>query len=127
MQKFLFLMLLFGGMSCGDANAQSGVIQPDAFEKMLQTDKTAQLVDVRTAAEFASGHIENAVNYDIYEADFERNLAKLDKSRTVMVYCAAGGRSATAAGQLKKLGFSKVYDLAGGMGAWKKAGKKTVK
>lgn len=127
MQKFLFLMLLFGGMSCGDANAQSGVIQPDAFEKMLQTDKTAQLVDVRTAAEFASGHIENAVNYDIYEADFGRNLAKLDKSRTVMVYCAAGGRSATAAEQLKKLGFSKVYDLAGGMGAWKKAGKKTVK
>ncbi|GAB4492438.1 MAG: hypothetical protein OHK0019_14350 [Saprospiraceae bacterium] len=127
MQKFLFLIFLFGGMSCGDANAQSGVIQPDAFEKMLQTDKTVQLVDVRTAAEFASGHIENAVNYDIYKPDFEQNLAKLDKSRTVMVYCAAGGRSATAAQQLKKLGFTKVYDLQGGITAWKKAGKKTVR
>lgn len=127
MQKILFLVLLLGGLSCGSANAQSDVIQSDDFEKMLQTDKTAQLVDVRTASEFTSGHIENAVNYDIYEADFEQNLAKLDKARAVMVYCAAGGRSATAAEQLKKLGFSKVYDLAGGMGAWKKAGKKVVK
>jgi rhodanese-related sulfurtransferase len=67
------------------------------------------------------------VNYGFYASDFAQKIAKLDKNRPVMVYCAAGGRSASAASQFKKLGFAKVYDLDGGMGAWKKAGKKTVR
>lgn len=126
MQKLLLLLLLLHGISCQHSEAQSNAIQADAFEKMLQSDQTVQLVDVRTPKEFAAGHIEGAVNYDIYAADFAQNLAKLDKKRPVLVYCAAGGRSATAAEHLKKAGHDKTFDLAGGMGAWKKAGKKVV-
>lgn len=126
MQKLLLLLLFLGGISCKNVTAQSNVIEAGEFEKMLQSDKTAQLVDVRTAAEFNSGHIESAVNYDFYADDFDQKLAKLDKNKTVMVYCAAGGRSASSAEKLKKMGFKKVYDLDGGMGAWRKAGKKVV-
>ncbi|MBV6442024.1 MAG: rhodanese-like domain-containing protein [Haliscomenobacteraceae bacterium CHB4] len=126
MQK-LFLLLTLLGLSCGKMGAQSGLLHANAFEKMLQTDKTVQLVDVRTPAEFKSGHIQGAVNFDFYAADFAQKLAKLDKKRPVMVYCAVGGRSGSAAGQLKKLGFTKVFDLDGGIGAWRDAGKKETK
>lgn len=126
MQKLLFL-LLFAGLFGNTVTAQINLLDANTFEKMLKTDKTIQLIDVRTPGEFAEGHIEGTVNYDFYAADFAQKIGKLDKNRPVMVYCAAGGRSASAAGQFKKLGFAKVYDLDGGMGAWKKAGKKTVK
>jgi rhodanese-related sulfurtransferase len=126
MQKLLSL-LLFAGFLGNTAAAQTSLLDANAFEKMLKTDKTVQLVDVRTPGEFAEGHIEGSVNYDFYAADFAQKIGELDRKRPVMVYCAAGGRSATAAEQLKKLGFPKVYDLDGGMGAWKKTGKKTVK
>lgn len=126
MLKPFLLFLLFAGLSCKPAGAQSGLLNADAFDKMLQTDKTVQLVDVRTPDEFAGGHIEGAVNYDFYATDFAQKMAQLDKKRPVMVYCAAGGRSGSAAEKLKKLGFPKIYDLDGGMGAWREAGKKVV-
>lgn len=126
MQKLLFSLLLIAGFSVGNVSAQSSVINADAFEKMLKTDKTVQLVDVRTPGEYSSGHIEGAVNYDFYASDFAQKIGKLDKKKPVMVYCAVGGRSGAAAEQLKKSGFTKVYDLDGGMDAWKDAGKKVV-
>ena len=125
MQKFL-LLFLFMGIYAANAKAQSALLNADAFEKMLKNDKTVQLGDVRTPDEFKSGHIEGAVNYDFYASDFAKKMAKLDKKRPVMVYCAAGGRSGSAAGQLKKMGFTKIYDLDGGMGAWREAGKKVI-
>ena len=126
MQKLVFTLLLLAGITFNSVHAQSGLLSPNAFEKMLNSDKTVQLVDVRTPDEFRGGHINGAVNYDFYAADFAKKLATLDKKRPVMVYCAAGGRSGSAAGQLKDLGFNKVYDLDGGMGAWREAGKKVV-
>jgi rhodanese-related sulfurtransferase len=127
MKKLLLSLLLIAGFAVQNAGAQSGLLNADAFEKMLKTDKTVQLVDVRTPDEFAGGHIQGAINYDYYAADFAQKIAKLDKKRPVMVYCAVGGRSGSAAGQLKNLGFTKVYDLDGGMGAWQKANKKVSK
>jgi rhodanese-related sulfurtransferase len=99
-------------------------LTPDAFEKMLKSDTTAQLVDVRTPEEFQSGYIAGAVNLNIQDAGFANKIARLDKNRPVMVYCAVGGRSAKAATQFSKLGFPKVYDLKGGMTDWKAAGKR---
>ena len=93
---------------------------------MLQQDPTVQLLDVRTPEEFKSGYIAGAKNLNFYDDDFAQQIAKLDKTKPVMVYCAKGGRSASAAEQLNQAGFSKVYDLTGGMYAWKAAGKKTA-
>lgn len=128
MKKLLFLLLVLSGISCTQTavQAQSGKLNAAEFESLLSKDKTVQLVDVRTPEEYAAGHIEGARLIDFYDTDFAARIGKLDKSKPVMVYCAAGGRSASAAEQLNKMGFKKVYDLAGGMRAWRTAGKKAV-
>lgn len=81
-----------------------------------------QIIDVRTPEEFSAGHLAGAVNINIYDSDFAQRIAQLDKSRPVMVYCKAGGRSADASKQLAALGFL-VTELKGGTLAWSNAGK----
>ncbi|MCF8460424.1 MAG: rhodanese-like domain-containing protein [Flavobacteriales bacterium] len=87
----------------------------------------AQLLDVRTPDEWSAGIIEGATMANIYDADFEANLAKLDKEKPVTVYCKSGGRSGQAMAKMQELGFKEVYNLKGGMGAWQGADKPTVK
>lgn len=126
MKNFWILFLLLAGVSCSrDVSAQAK-LKPAEFETLLAKDKSVQLVDVRTPEEYAAGHLEGAKLIDFYLPDFAAQIGKLDKNKPVAVYCAAGGRSGSAADQLTKMGFAKVYDLAGGIRAWKSAGKKTV-
>lgn len=125
MTKLIFpLLFLSLGLSCG-TNAQAK-LSPNDFEATLKKEPTAQVIDVRTPEEFKTGYIEGAKNINFYDKDFAQQIAKLDKTKPVMVYCAKGGRSASAAEQFAKAGFPKVFDLDGGMTAWKAAGKKTV-
>ncbi|MBR5135838.1 MAG: rhodanese-like domain-containing protein, partial [Rikenellaceae bacterium] len=83
------------------------------FAKII-ADTTVQLVDVRTPAEFAAGHIPEAVNIDVRGENFDRDAkAKLDPSRPVAVYCRSGARSKTAARNLVDKGY-RVYELNNG-------------
>lgn len=76
----------------------------------------AKLVDVRTAAEFAAGHVAGAVNIPVQ--DLENRLGELgDQSAPVVLYCRSGARSSRASGILKKAGFSSVHDV-GAMSRW---------
>jgi rhodanese-related sulfurtransferase len=79
----------------------------------------AQLIDVRTPREFSNGFIEGAKNIDYNGDTFEKQMKKLDKTKPVLVYCAAGGRSENAAELLQEWGFKEVYDLEGGYNGWK--------
>ena len=128
MRNILFLLLLLSGLSCSQSTAvqAQSKLNPAEFELLLAKDKSIQLVDVRTPEEYAAGHIEGARLMDYYDPNFAAQLAKLDKTKPVAVYCAAGGRSGSAAEQLNKMGFKKVYDLVGGMRAWRSEGKKAV-
>lgn len=76
-----------------------------------------QLVDVRTPAEYAEGHIVGAVNIDVQSPDFAEKITTLNKSRKVAIYCRSGRRSKMAAEQLSKSGF-KVVELDGGIQSW---------
>ena len=118
-----------------DASAKSPSAMPakgykdlnvEEFDK-LRSNTNAVLLDVRTPEEFASGHIPGAKNIDINSLDFEKKVGELDKSKTYLVNCASGGRSARACGKLSKLDFPKCYNLAGGIHAWEKAGKPVEK
>ena len=74
-------------------------------------DTTVQLVDVRTPAEFAAGHIPEAVNIDVRGEKFDEEVrSTLDPSRPVAVYCRSGARSKAAARALTEKGF-RVYEL----------------
>lgn len=85
------------------------------------------MLDVRTAGEYAEGHIAGAKNIDVQKAGF-RNMAaaQLPKDRTVWVYCRSGRRSLTAARILKKEGYE-VVNLKGGIMEWEQKGKPTEK
>jgi rhodanese-related sulfurtransferase len=110
-------------------NPQEGKVfhvDVEQFNKLVTSDK-GTVLDVRTPGEWAEGTIAGAVKIDYYGDDFAKQIQKLDKSKPVFVYCKAGGRSSSAADILKENGFSKVFNLTGGITAWKKAGKKISK
>ena len=69
------------------------------------------VIDVRTASEFAEGHVQGARNLDIQNGDFEKALETLDKGATYNVYCRSGRRSAAAAEMMRNAGFTNVVDL----------------
>ncbi len=78
-----------------------------------------QILDVRTAGEFQSGHIQNALQANWNDAkEFQDRTQHLDKSKPVYVYCQAGGRSAAAQSFLTEKGYT-VVNLEGGMSNWK--------
>ena len=80
------------------------------------------LLDVRTAQEFAAGHLPGAVNIDVESADFAAGIAGLDPSKPYAVYCRSANRSKVAMTAMQSVGFNNLYDLAGGITAWKSAG-----
>ncbi|MCA0336672.1 MAG: rhodanese-like domain-containing protein [Actinobacteria bacterium] len=80
------------------------------------------ILDVRTPEEFAAGYIPGAINVDLNGPDFKGEVGKLPKDGEYAVYCRSGNRSATALAQMKELGFTNAYHLAGGIGAWQAAG-----
>lgn len=80
------------------------------------------VLDVRTAEEYAKGHIAGAKNVDFHDPAFKDMVAKLDKSQPYLVHCASGGRSAKSRDLMKALGFKTIFHLDGGLTAWEKAG-----
>jgi len=86
-----------------------------------------QLIDVRTPEEYAKGHLKNSVHINFYDSTFMDDMDKLDKSKELYIYCRSGGRSGKASKQLGKMGFTKVYDLQGGIINWNKKNFEVVK
>ncbi len=97
------------------------LLSAEAFNQKLEQTPSAQVVDVRTPEEFATGHLANASNIDYNAADFAQQLEHLDKSKPVFVYCLSGGRSGSAAAQMQQMGFEQIYGLDKGLIAWKQA------
>jgi rhodanese-related sulfurtransferase len=77
----------------------------------LELVPAGNVIDVRTAEEFAEGHVQGARNLDIQNGDFEAALATLDKDVLYNVYCRSGNRSATAVAMMRNAGFTNVVDL----------------
>jgi rhodanese-related sulfurtransferase len=95
-------------------------IAPHALRAKLENNGAdLQLLDVRTEAEFESGHIAHARNMPIHV--LQRRLAELglDPGKPVIAICLSGHRSIPAYRLLKRAGFRTVYSLAGGMLAWR--------
>lgn len=91
-----------------------GLVDSAGFKKVQSSD--ARVIDVRTAEEFAGGHIDGAENVPI--SDLAVASRTWDPAKPVALYCATGSRSAEAADFLRSAGFKTVYDLKGGLVAW---------
>ena len=117
-----YLLLICITFSCTAQTKTS--LTADEFEKAVMNNESVQLLDVRTPGEYASGHIKNALQSDWNDkTEFNRRIAFVDKNKPVYVYCLSGGRSAAAASKMRTLGYSAVYELQGGINAWKAADK----
>lgn len=108
-------------------SAESAVtlVGVDEFSKAVRADGV-EVIDVRTAAEYAAGHVPGATNIDVESAGFAQGIAGLDQSRTYAVYCRTGSRSRTATAQMAAAGFTDVVELDGGISAWVAAGQPIV-
>lgn len=105
--------------SCSNAQSAQNNLTPTAFAAKIKVTPKAVILDVRTPDEYASGHVANALNYDWNGAQFEKQIASLDKSKPVFVYCLSGRRSASAASKMRAEGFKMVYEMDGGMSGWR--------
>ena len=103
MKKFLTLSIASLALlyySCTNGQTQTSKTNLSAidFAEKIKTMPEAPVVDVRTPDEFSKGHLINAKNIDWNGNDFDKQIASIDKSKPVFVYCLSGGRSGSAAG-----------------------------
>lgn len=97
------------------------LVEPTEAKKLIDGKKVV-ILDVRSPAEYANGHLHGSTNIDIRDPQFQARIDKLDKNQTYLVHCAVGMRSARACEAMDKLEFKNLYDLKGGLTAWEKAG-----
>ena len=91
--------------SCSSSSATKDTIA------VMSLTPVSTVIDVRSAPEFAEGHVQGATNLDLENGTFEAALAGLDKDAPYSLYCRSGRRSAIAADLMAKAGFTKVTDL----------------
>jgi rhodanese-related sulfurtransferase len=120
------LLLVFSfTISCIDTKSEDSDIKLVTAEEMqsILEMEDVQLVDVRTPQEHNEIRIANSQNIDFMSPTFDEDVEKLDKDKPVILYCKVGGRSAKCAKKLKEAGFTKIYDLEGGISKWKHSDK----
>ena len=102
-------------------------VTPQEAENILKSRKDVVVLDVRTPDEFEEGHIAGAQNLDSMSDDLGKTLGGLDKGKTYLLHCEAGGRSSRVLKRMRELNFKSIYHMDGGISAWKEAGKPLVK
>ena len=113
------------GPAATAAPSPGSELDPAGFAAALKRPDTV-ILDVRTPAEFAQGHLPGAVNIDVESPTFADEVDKLDKTVPYAVYCRSGNRSGVALDVMSGAGFTGAYHLAGGITAWQAEGGEVV-
>lgn len=108
--------LLFACSCKGEGRATFDSVDHTQFALEI-AKPDVQIVDVRTAVEYADGHIPGAVNIDVNSPEFDSAITALNKEHTVALYCRSGRRSKIAADKVASAGY-KVVELDGGILSW---------
>jgi len=105
-----------------DAKARVSQIDIEGYKKMVETGEPHLLVDTREDSEWAAGHVAGAVHLSrgVIERDIETQYP--DKTARLVLYCGGGFRSALAADNLRKMGYTNVISLDGGWRALRESG-----
>jgi rhodanese-related sulfurtransferase len=117
---FVALVVILGLLAHNLLTGTKGSVDPAGATDLINS-RDAVVVDVRPAADFAKGHIINAIN--IPNNGFKKQIASLQKhkNKPIVVSCRSGAQSSAACQQLRKEGFEEVYNLRGGILAWESA------
>ena len=121
----LFASVTWGQDAAEGPRSQATNLPPREAQALIQKNRENTefvVLDVRTPAEFAAGHLVGAINVDFKSPDFQAQVAKLDRGKTYLVYCRTGHRSGLALPILQRLGFSHLLHLEGGISAWQRDG-----
>lgn len=121
--KIIVVVLSLSLFSCQRQKSENvELLDAKTFSEKINSTTEIQLIDVRTPGEFNDQHIDKATNINWNGADFEQKASVLDKSKPIYVYCKSGARSAGATHKLAEMGFTKIYELDGGMMKWNASG-----
>jgi Rhodanese-related sulfurtransferase len=132
MKRTIIILIVIAVIAAGvtaiiyfrNMNDKFTTLNANDFENAIADDQTI-ILDVRTADEYAGGHIPNAINIDVNRAGFLYEAdEKLPKDKTIAVYCHGGVRSRKAASLLSDNGYT-ILNLDGGFKEWQSAGKET--
>lgn len=107
-----FFTALFGANT--QQNSAIRVLSSQEFKAQTE-NKKVQLIDVRTSNEYKSGHLKGSKNIDFFSGNFNAEFNKLNKEKTVYLYCRSGSRSRHASKKLAAMGFVEICDLKGGV------------
>ncbi len=122
MKKILLLALPIALILVG-CSSSSDLKNLDATAFSQKVNETGVVVlDVRTPAEFMAGHIQGAINIDVEGAQFDSEIARLDKTKTYAIYCQSGRRSAIAVGKMNDNSFTQIFNLQNGVIDWQSNG-----
>src|SRR5215211_1952874 len=104
------------------ADAKSRIKEVSVAETRDRIDAGAILIDVREDNEWQAGHAANAVH--LGRGVIERDIVQAfpDKSTELVLYCGGGYRSALAADNLQKMGYTNVWSMDGGIRGWRERG-----
>lgn len=111
--------MLLWPMLRGGASGATDVSPAEAV--LLINRENALVLDVREEGEFAAGHIPDAKNIPLAKLTERASELRKYQQKPLLVNCQGGVRSANACGQLKKAGFTRLYNLRGGLAAWNEA------
>lgn len=92
-----------------------GVLAPLAAcaSQSIDVSKVTAIIDVRTAQEYATGHVQGALNFDVESSDFATEISGLDKNGYYVLYCHSGRRAGIALDEMKAAGFTHVVNAGG--------------
>ena len=120
---FIALTLLTSPLLLNGQNIfnKFSVSQCDSLIKANDSNPNFVIVDVRTPGSWKPDHLYGSICRNYYDSDFEQQLEALPKHKMYLIHCQSGGRSGRAFTTMQELGFKEVYDMKGGMSAWKNA------
>ncbi len=121
--KKLIAVLFASTLALTSCGSSAGATDLNAADFQAKTQEAGVIIlDVRTAGEYAAGHIEGAINIDVEGMTFEGEIKNLDNTKTYAIYCQSGRRSRIAVDTMNKAGFTKLFNLDQGIISWQNAG-----
>jgi rhodanese-related sulfurtransferase len=120
-RMILAVLLLWSGgglVACSQADSETGAVESQVLAARIASGDAPLILDVRTPAEFAKGHIPGAINIPHDELAGRVEELGVDRDAEVVVYCRSGRRAGVAESVLVESGFSNVHDLSGHWLGW---------
>lgn len=119
MKNLYIFIIIVHFISCNSSKKiTTSQLNAKDFKNNIEQNVNKQIIDVRTPEEFSQGFIKYAININIYDSDFIKQINQLNKNLPTYIYCKAGARSADALKVMLENGFKEVYNLDGGLLAW---------